>query len=122
MSSRGSPPKSWQRISKVWSSINDPLGVFSGTNNVQGIGVMGEGGLMGLGDMFGITTPAEEVVTPLPAEKVYTTAAEEAAAKSRREFLAKQALLSSKNSTIKTNTLGQPADSLQTSRKTLLGG
>jgi hypothetical protein len=124
--SRSVGPKWAKGPTKFYSSIQDPLGIFSGTNNYQKIGIAGEGGIMGLGDMFGITNPAEPTPTPTvpttPTPAAQATAAEEAAAKARREFLAKQALLSSKNSTIKTTSLGQASDTLQTGKKTLLGG
>jgi len=75
-------------------------------------------GLGGMGDEEVITP----VVPPSTTAAAAATAAEEAAAKARRDFLAKQALLSSRNSTIKTNSLGNASDTLQTGRKTLLGG
>jgi hypothetical protein len=76
-------------------------------------------------NLTGVNSPAAEPAlgaptTPTPAAQA--TAAEEAAAQARRDFLAKQALLNSKNSTIKTNSLGSASDTLQTGKKTLLGG
>jgi hypothetical protein len=121
----GKMPGWFKSVAKVWGTLNDPIGLLSGSNNYQGLALGGEGGILGIGDMMGITNPAEPISTPtVPSSTapVSASASDEAAAKARRDFLAKQALLSSKNSTVKTNSLGVASDTLQTSKKTLLGG
>jgi hypothetical protein len=52
----------------------------------------------------------------------YTNEEEDPDVIARREFYQKQALLASRKNTIKTTSLGVASDTLQTSRKALLGG
>lgn len=73
-------------------------------------------------NIFGLNNLKVEPMAPVSSTNSPIVAGDEAAAKARREFLQKQALLSSRNSTTKTNSLGTASDVLQTNRKTLLGG
>jgi hypothetical protein len=111
--------------------------IFTKNKNLAHMGIPAVQNMMGLSDeeddnaaldplnIFGFNTKEEEAVPitpPTTTAAAEATAAEEAAAKARRDFLAKQALLVSRNKTVKTNTLGNASDTLQTNRKALLGG
>lgn len=69
-------------------------------------------------DLF--TPKSIDVPSVIPATKP-PKEEDEAIQKTRQDFLAKQALLTQKNSTIKTSALGITGDVLQTAKKSLLG-
>lgn len=74
-------------------------------------------------DLLGMSPP--KVETPAMATPAQTTSVaqvEEDTTTARKDFYEKQALLAAKNSLVKTSPAGLASTSLQTAKKTLLGG
>lgn len=75
---------------------------------------------LGLSSSPSVEIPVIQV--PSQTQTITPAQTQEAVDTAKRDYLAKQALLASKNKTIATSGLGIPAGTLQTAKKTLLGG
>jgi len=75
---------------------------------------------LGLSSSQSVEVPV--IYVPSQTQTVTPTQTQEAVDTSKKDYLAKQALIASKNKTIATSGLGIPAGTLQTAKKTLLGG
>jgi len=96
-----------------WDTGSELLNVF--VNPAANVSTYGE-------DAQEILDRQEEAMRGKPATNKSPREIEDASAESRRNFYAKQALLAGKNENVKTSSLGSASDTLQTSRKALLGG
>lgn len=73
-------------------------------------------------DFFGFSTPSIDIPTVTPSPVVTAEQVSEDVKTAKKDFYQKQALLSAKNSLIKTTPLGVASNGLQSAKKTLLGG
>jgi|GEM_PF-6313139 len=75
---------------------------------------------LGLSSSQSVEVPV--IYVPSQTQTVTPTQTQEAVDTSKKDYLAKQALIASKNKTIATSGLGIAPGTLQTAKKTLLGG